>query len=77
MGRDGTGFNADRYPDAGLRAKEALGMNRLEPRQQLKSQEAAEREGHLALLVAVDVLAIDFHLGAMAQDARDHRSGLG
>jgi hypothetical protein len=46
-------------------------------RQKLEAQEAAEREGDSALTAGIHILAIDFHLGAMMNDALDHRSHLG
>ena len=49
----------------------------LEPRQEVKSQEVAEGKADFALAVAVDVLLLDLHLGAVAQDALDHGGDLG
>jgi len=47
-------------------------MNRLEPWEELKSQQAAEGEGDFALTMAVNVLPIDNHLGEVTNDAFDH-----
>ena len=49
----------------------------LEPRQEVKAQEVAEGKADFALAVAVDVLLLDLHLGAVAQDALDHGGDLG
>src|SRR3546814_21194383 len=37
-----------------------------QPRGKLKAKESAERKADCALAVAIDVLALDFHVGAMA-----------
>ena len=52
-------------------------MNALEPRQQLKAEQAAEGKGDVALAVAVDVGLLDFHLGAVSQHPFDHGGDLG
>jgi ABC-type sulfate transport system permease subunit len=46
---------------------------RLQPRQQLKAEQPAKGERHLALAVAVHVLPLDLHFGVVAQHALDHR----
>ena len=52
-------------------------MNRLEPWEQSEAQEPAEREGDRALAVRIDILPIDFHLGAVMDHTLDHRRHLG
>jgi len=57
---------------AGLRPVQLLIVDRLESREELEAQESREGEPNFALAVAIDVILIDGHLGAMPQDAFDH-----
>jgi len=52
-------------------------VDRLQPRHEMKAQKPAERKSDGALTMGIDVLAIDFHFRAMADDALDHRRHLG
>ena len=61
----------------GLGQVEPLRRDRLQPRQELEAEQPAEGERHLALPVAVHVLALDLHLGVVAQHALDHGGDLG
>ena len=46
-----------------LGSAELLGVDGLETRHQLETQQATEGEGNLALAVAIDILPLDVHLG--------------
>ncbi len=59
------------------RTVELLRGNPFEPWQQIKAQQMAERKPDFALTFAVDILLIDLHVRAMAQDPLDHRGNLG
>src|SRR5512144_1231241 len=61
---------------ASLRPIELLPVDRLQPWQQLEAEQTAEREGDFALAVAVDILTVDRHFGAVAQDTLHHRGHL-
>ncbi len=54
-------------------AIELLGMEIFQAREQLEVQKRARRKADLALPVGIDVIAVDLHLGAIAQQAGDHR----
>ena len=56
----------------GLGQVEPLTRNAFQTRQELEAKHPAERERHLALAVAVHILALDLHLRVMAQHALDH-----
>jgi hypothetical protein len=56
-----------------FRSIKCLGMNRFEPRQELETEEPAKREGDRALAVGIDVLSVDLHFGAVANNALNHR----
>src|SRR5205085_11739533 len=47
-------------------------MEVFQARQQLEAQEVTERKTDLALTMSIDVIAIDLHLRAMAQQTSDH-----
>ena len=51
---------------AGLGAIQLLSMDRFEPWQKLKAEQAAEGESHLALSVRIDVVFLDLHLCIVA-----------
>lgn len=55
-----------RFRLAGLDAIQLLGMDRFEPWQKLKAEQAAEGESHLALSMRIDVVFLDLHLCIMA-----------
>ena len=57
---------------AGSRAIQLLRSDSLEPRQQIKTQQVAKSERHLALTVAVDIVFLYEHVCAMAEHALDH-----
>ncbi len=57
---------------ADIRPVQPLLVDRLQPRQELESQEPTERKCHRALAVGIDVLAVDLHLGAVVDHALDH-----
>ncbi len=61
---------------SGAGAVQLLGVDALESGQQLKAQEMTEGEGHLALPMAVHVVLLDTHLGAVPQHSLDHRRHL-
>jgi hypothetical protein len=61
---------------AGFGAVQLLRVNGLQSGQQLKAEQATEGEGDRALTVRIDVLPIDFHLGAVMEDAFDHGADL-
>ena len=54
-----------------------LRMYRLQPRHELAGQKLAERKGYRAVAMGIDVLAIDFHFGAMVKYSLNHRGHLG
>src|SRR6266508_2129428 len=58
---------------AGKRAIELLAGDGFEPWQQLEAQEMAESKRDDTLTVTIDVLAINLHLGTVAQHPFDHR----
>jgi transposase len=60
-----------------LRTIKLLSSNRLEARQQVKTQDMAEGECDLALAVAVYVLLFNLHGGAVAQNSLHHRRHFG
>jgi hypothetical protein len=55
-----------RFRPAGLGAIKFLGMDRFEPWQKLKTEQATEGESHLALSVRIDVVFLDLHLCIVA-----------
>ena len=59
-----------------VRQVELLPRDRLQPRRQLEAEQVAEGERHLALAMAVDVVALNVHVGAVAQHALDHGADL-
>ena len=55
-----------------VRSVEPLRCDGFQPGQQFEAQKPAEGEGHFALSVAVDVLPLYLHVGAVPEDAFDH-----
>lgn len=56
-----------------LRQVKLLTSGGLKPRQEIEAEQVAEGEGHLTLPMAVDTLAHDLHVRAVAQHPLDHR----
>ena len=66
VGQDGQEIG-QRRAHARLGQVEPLARDGLQTRRQLEAEQAAEGEGHLALAMAVDVLAPDLDVGAVAR----------
>jgi hypothetical protein len=62
---------------ADVRPVQLLLVDRLQPRQELETEQTTERERHRALAVGVYLLAVDLHLGAVVHHALDHGRDLG
>src|SRR5436305_10167930 len=58
---------------AGFGAVELLGMEIFQPWYQLETQQGAEGKSDLALSMSIHVIAINLHLGTVAQQPSDHR----
>ena len=59
------------------REREFLTGNRLETRGQLKTQKMTECKSDRTLTMVIDILPLDFHVGAVSQDPLDHGRHLG
>jgi len=55
-----------------LGAAKPLTVYRFQSRQQLEAEQPTESEADGALAMAVDIMAVNLHLGTVAQYALDH-----